>query len=71
VIAYVMGLSGLAYLMQGWVVGSEGFSGTPSNLIVVAWILSVVWMIWLVVAARRMQDSGARRLGSEPELTFS
>ena len=25
-IAYLMGLSGLAYLVQGWVVGSEGFS---------------------------------------------
>ncbi len=27
-IAYLMGLSGLTYLVQGWVVGSEGFSQT-------------------------------------------
>ena len=28
-IAYLMGaISGLSYLVQGWVVGSEGFSGT-------------------------------------------
>jgi hypothetical protein len=26
VAAYLMGLSGLVYLAQGWVVGSEGFS---------------------------------------------
>jgi len=29
-IAYLMGLSGLAYLVQGWVAGSEGFSQTQS-----------------------------------------
>jgi len=29
-IAYLMGLSGVTYLVQGWVVGSEGFSeSTP------------------------------------------
>lgn len=56
-IAYLMGLSGLTYLVQGWVVGSEGFSGTHSTLIVLAWVLSVAWMIWLVVVAWRMQDS--------------
>ena len=26
-IGYLMGLSGLAYIVQGWVLGSEGFSG--------------------------------------------
>src|SRR5689334_4336788 len=52
-IAYLMGLSGLAYLAQGWVVGSEGFSGTHTILILVAWVLSLVWMAWLVVLAWR------------------
>jgi len=52
-----MGLSGLTYLVQGWVIGSGGFSGTNSTLIVVAWVLSVAWMIWLVVVAWRMQSS--------------
>jgi hypothetical protein len=61
-IAYLMGLSGLTYLVQGWVVGSEGFSGTHTILILLAWVLSLAWMIWLVVVARRMQDSEARRL---------
>ena len=54
--AYLMGLTGLAYLVQGWVVGSEGFSRTESVVIVLAWILGLVWMIWLVVVAWRMQD---------------
>jgi hypothetical protein len=60
-IAYLMGLSGFAYLVQGWVVGSEGFSGMHTILILVAWVLSLAWMIWLFVAARRMDDSDARR----------
>lgn len=58
-IAYLMGLSGLAYLVQGWVVGSEGFSQTESIAIVLAWVLGVVWMIWLAVVAWRRQDVGA------------
>ena len=56
-IAYLMGLSGLTYLVQGWVVGSEGFSQTMSLAIVLAWILGLAWMIWLVVVAWRMQNS--------------
>jgi hypothetical protein len=58
-IAYLMGLSGLTYLVQGWVVGSEGFSGTHTTLILVTWALTLAWMIWLVVVAWRMRDSDA------------
>src|SRR5215211_3585018 len=50
-IAYLMGLSGLTYLVQGWVAGSEGFSPTQSVAIVLAWAMSLVWMIWLAVIA--------------------
>jgi hypothetical protein len=50
-IAYLMGLSGLTYLVQGWVVGSEGFTPMHSAAIVLAWVVSLVWMIWLVVVA--------------------
>ena len=60
-IAYLMGLSGLTYLVQGWVVGSEGFSRTHTTLIVLAWVLTLAWMIWLVVVAWRMRDSDATR----------
>ena len=56
-IAYLMGLSGLTYLVQGWVAGSEGFSRTHTIAIVLAEVLNVAWMIWLVVVAWRMPDS--------------
>jgi hypothetical protein len=58
-IAYLMGLSGLTYLVQGWLVGEEGFSQTVSIAIVLAWILSLAWMIWLAVVSWRMRDSAA------------
>ena len=56
-IAYLMGLCGLTYVVQGWVVGIEGFSQTLSIAIVLAWVLGLAWMIWLAVVARRMQDA--------------
>ena len=62
-VAYPMSLSGLTYLVQGWVVGAEGFSGTHTILIVLAWALSLSWMIWLVVLAWRMPETAARSLG--------
>jgi Domain of unknown function (DUF4386) len=64
-IAFLMGLSGLTYLVQGWVVGSEGFSRTETIAIVLAFVLDLAWMIWLVVVAWRMQDSEPRRLADE------
>jgi hypothetical protein len=62
-IAYVMGLSGLTYLVQGWVAGSEGFSPTHTIAIVLAYVLNLPWMIWLVVVAWRMPDSKAQSPG--------
>jgi hypothetical protein len=58
-IAYVMGLSGLTYLAQGWLAGAEGFSETHTLAIVLAEILNVVWMTWLLGVAWRMR--GAER----------
>jgi len=55
-IGYLMGISGLAFLVQGWVVGIEGFSPMMSNAIILAEVVDVVWMIWFVVAAWRMHD---------------
>jgi len=60
-IGYLMGLSGFTYLVQGWVVGSQGFSQTESILIVLAWVLSVAWMIWLLVVARRIFTTSDQR----------
>jgi hypothetical protein len=55
-IAYLMGLSGLTYLLQGWVAGTEGFSPTQTFAIVFAEVVNVTWMIWLVVVARQTKD---------------
>lgn len=56
-IGYLMGLSGLTYLVQGWVAGTEGFSRTQTIAIVLAEVLNLTWMIWLVVISRRIQHS--------------
>jgi hypothetical protein len=56
-IPYVMGLSALTYLAQGWVAGIEGFSQTHTIAIVLGEAFNVVWMIWLLVTAWRMQES--------------
>jgi hypothetical protein len=64
-IAILMALSGLTYLVQGWIAETEGFSPTLSNAIVLAYVLDVVWMLWLVIVALRIQDSQPRRLADE------
>jgi hypothetical protein len=56
-IVALIGLSGLTYLVQGWVVGSEGFSRAESIAIVLAFVLDVVWMTWLLVVTWRRHDS--------------
>ena len=58
-VAYLMGLSGITYLVQGWVVGSQGFSGRDTYMILLAWALSLISMIWLVIVARPAQTSEA------------
>lgn len=58
-----MWLSGITYLVQGWLAGSEGFSPTHTFAIVLAEVLNLGWMIWLLVVARRMSDSKAASPG--------
>lgn len=60
-LGYLMGLSGLAYLVQGWVVGVQGFSGTETIAIEVAYVLDLAWMIWLVVMSRRYANRPTAR----------
>jgi uncharacterized protein DUF4386 len=52
-VAPLMGLAGLTYLVQGWVVGTEGFSAVESTAIVLGYALGLAWTTWLVVAAWR------------------
>jgi hypothetical protein len=62
-IASLLGLSGLTSLVQGWLVGAEGFSPTLSIAIVLTWVLNLAWMFWLGVVAWRLPDGQRQRLG--------
>ncbi|HTI36844.1 MAG TPA: hypothetical protein VL484_04725 [Vicinamibacterales bacterium] len=62
-IPYLMGLSTLAYWVQGWAAGTQGFSQTQSTAIVLAEVLNATWMVWLLVVARRMPDREPASLG--------
>lgn len=53
-IAYLIYLAGLAYLAQGWIGETEGFSHAHTIAIVFAFVLDLAWMIWLLVVALRM-----------------
>jgi uncharacterized membrane protein len=52
-----MSLSGLAYIAQGWVVGTEGFPESKAFAILGGYILILAWIIWLVVVAWRTKES--------------
>lgn len=54
-IGYLMGLSGLAYMAQGWVIGSEGFSANNSLPTLLGIILILAWSLWLLVVGWRMK----------------
>ena len=56
-IGCLMGLSGLAYIAQGWVTGYEGFSEANALPILLGILSIVVWSIWLFIAGWRMKES--------------
>lgn len=55
-IGYLIALSGLAYIAQGWVLGNEGFSqaNTIPNLLGI--VLILLWPIWLSIVAWRGKE---------------
>jgi hypothetical protein len=56
-IGYLMGLSGLAYLAQGWIIGSSGFSAANSIPTLAGIVLIAVWSIWLLLTAFRKEPA--------------
>jgi hypothetical protein len=52
-VGYLMGLSGLAYLAQGWIIGTEGFSGSNTVPTLAGIALILVWTLWLLAASLR------------------
>jgi hypothetical protein len=56
-IGYLRALSGLCYLAQGWIIGSSGFSSANQIPTLLGIGLSLIWTVWLLVAAIRMKTA--------------
>ena len=56
-IGYLMGVSGLAFIVLGWLVGTEGFTSANTVPTYVGHGLNDVWMIWLLIIAWRRKES--------------
>jgi hypothetical protein len=56
-IGYLMALSGLCYLAQGWIICSSGFSSANQIPTLLGIGLILVWTVWLLVAALRMKTA--------------
>src|SRR6266487_334079 len=48
-IGYVMGVIGLAFIVQGWFDGTVGFSATEELIGTIAQLSTAVWSIWLLI----------------------
>ncbi len=57
VIGYLMGLSGVAYLVQGWIIGAEGFAAANRWPTLIGIVATVAWTVWLLVSALRMKTA--------------
>lgn len=66
VLASAIGLSGVAYLVQGWVAGTDGFTSAQSIAIIAGWALCLIWMTWLAIIAPRASVRGDASIGEEP-----
>ena len=53
-------LSGAAYLAQGWVLGSDGFTDTDSTAISAGYLAALAWIVWLTFIAWRPAPSESR-----------
>ncbi len=56
-IGYVMGLIGLAYIVLGWLEGTEGFSATTDVIGMICQYSTPVWIIWLLIVAWRRKEA--------------
>ncbi len=54
-IGFSMAVTGIAYIVQGWVIGSEGFSPNNTAPTLLAYIVWFIWGGWLFIAAWRMK----------------
>jgi hypothetical protein len=64
-IGYLMALSGLCYLAQGWIIGSSGFSSANQIPTLLGIGLILIWTVWLLVAALRMKTAALTETTSD------
>ncbi len=55
VIGYLMAVSGAAYLVQGWIIGAEGFAAANTWPTLAGIAATVTWTVWLLISALRMK----------------
>ncbi len=60
VIGGLMILTGLAYIVQGLVIGADGFSAANSIPTLTGYATWLIWSIWLLVVAWRMRSSAGQ-----------
>ncbi|MDR6415776.1 DUF4386 family protein, partial [Pseudarthrobacter sulfonivorans] len=63
VIGYLMGLSGVAYLVQRWIIGAYGFAAANTWPTLFGIVVTVAWTMWLLVSALRMKVSPSSTTG--------
>lgn len=57
-IGYLMGLWGLAFIVLGWLAGTQGLTNATRSLIFnIAGLPHAAWTIWLLIVAWRMKES--------------
>jgi len=61
-IGILMGLSGVSYLAQGWIIGAEGFAAANAVPTLSGIILTVVWTVWLLISAWRLKDRATAKV---------
>ena len=64
-IGYLMALSGLCYLAQGWIIGSSGFSSANQIPTLLGIGLILVWTVWLLIVALRMKTAALTETTSD------
>jgi hypothetical protein len=56
-VGVLMGFTGLAYGIQGWVIGSQGFSSSNTIPTLAGYVSWIVWSIWFLIFAWRAQSA--------------
>ena len=56
-IGYLMAISGLCYFVQGWIIGTSGFSSANQIPTLLGIVLVLAWTVWLLIAALRMRTT--------------